>query len=70
MLKNYPWERLERGQGFFVPALDLSAVREAGLRAAVKQRVRNAQALPCIRQGLLGILFYRQPLAQKKQSES
>lgn len=70
MLKHYPWGTLERGQGFFVPALDLDAVREAGLKAAIKQRVTHARALFCVRQGLLGILFYRQPFSQKKRYQS
>ena len=61
MLKHYPWQRLEKGQGFFVPALDLEAVREAGLRAAVQVKVLDAQALPCIRAGQLGLYFYRRP---------
>jgi hypothetical protein len=70
MLKHYPWERLKRGQGFFVPALDLDAVREAGLKAGVKQKVTHAMAVPCIRAGLLGILFYRQPYVRKQRSRS
>lgn len=58
-LISYPWSQLEKGQGFFVPALDLEATREAGLLAAVRARVRDARAEPCVRQGQLGVLFYR-----------
>lgn len=54
-----PWKTLEQGQGFFIPALDLDPVREAGLVDAVKQRVVDAHALYCIHNGLLGVLFYR-----------
>ena len=54
-----PWKTLEKGQGFFIPALDLDPVREAGLVAAVKARVLDAQALYCIHDGLIGVLFFR-----------
>lgn len=63
-LKSYPWKGLEKGQGFFVPALDSDTTIEAGLRAAVRVRVTDARALVCIRQGQLGVLFYRAPLGR------
>lgn len=66
MLKHYPWTEIEKGQGFFVPALDLAAEREAGLRAAVKVRVLDARATYCLRDGLIGVLFHRAPPAPKK----
>ena len=59
---NLPWTTLEKGQGFFIPALDLAPVREAGLLAAVKARVLDAEALYCIHNGLVGVLFYRRPI--------
>jgi hypothetical protein len=59
MLRHYPWNRLEKGQGFFVPALDLEAVRQAGLLAAVPLRIKDARAQFGIRQGRLGVYFYR-----------
>lgn len=70
MLKHYPWTEVEKGQGFFVPALDLEAEREAGLRAAVKVRVLDARATYCLRDGLIGVLFHRAPPAPKKQPVS
>lgn len=57
-----PWKTLEKGQGFFIPALDLDPVREAGLVEAVKARVLDAEALYCIHNGLVGVLFYRKPI--------
>ena len=66
-LKSYPWTRLKKGQGFFVPALDLDAAREAGLRAAVRAKVTDGKALYCIRGEQLGVLFYRPLPAPKKQ---
>jgi hypothetical protein len=59
MLRHYPWDRLEKGQGFFVPALDLEAVRQAGLLAAVPLHIKDARAQFGIRQGRLGVYFYR-----------
>lgn len=53
----YPWDRLKRGEGFFVPAIDTEKARELGLRAAVGQRLR-IKALPCIKDGLIGVWFY------------
>lgn len=54
-----PWKTLEKGQGFFIPALDLDPVREAGLVDAVKHRVVDAHALYCVYDGMIGVLFYR-----------
>ena len=62
-----PWKTLEKGQGFFIPALDLDPVREAGLVEAVKARVLDAEALYCIKDGFLGVLFYRKHPAPKKR---
>ena len=56
---NYPWARLEKGQGFFVPCLDLEAVREEGLRKALHYRLFDARAEPCVRDGFTGVWFFR-----------
>lgn len=56
---HYPWKQLERGQGFFVPCLDTAAIREEGLKEAVKLRLLDARATPGIRNGLIGVWFYR-----------
>lgn len=53
---KYPWEEIKRGQWFFVPALDLEATRELGLRYAVLNRAR-AKAHAGILNGRIGILF-------------
>lgn len=58
---RYPWKGLERGQGFFVPCLDTDAIRREGLNQALKFRVFDAKATPCIRGGLMGVLFHRAP---------
>ena len=68
MHKLFPWERLSKGEGFFIPALDLELLREAGLKAAVKARVFDARAKPSIFKGKLGILFYRVPRVPKSPS--
>ena len=56
---QFPWQRVEKGQGFFVPCLDVQAVREKGLQAALKHRRFDARAYPAIRGGLIGVWFYR-----------
>ena len=61
---KFPWDKVERGQGFFVPALDLDAVRQAGLLAAVPYKLSDAKCRYVIKDGQLGVLFYRAPLAQ------
>lgn len=70
MLKNYPWDKVEKGQGFFVPALDLDAVRLAGLKAAVRYRYTDMDAMYVIMQGQLGVLFFRKlPLSSPVKYE-
>jgi hypothetical protein len=59
LVVRYPWTKVERGQGFFVPCLDPEAVREDGLRKAVFLRILDAQAKVGIRGGLMGVWFYR-----------
>lgn len=54
----FPWEKLEPGQGFFVPCLHVAPVIEAGLRDALSYRIR-ATATPGIRSGLIGVWFSR-----------
>lgn len=56
---QYPWQRVEKGQGFFVPCLDVEAVQEDGLKAALKHRLFDARAYPAIKEGRLGVWFYR-----------
>ena len=55
----FPWQRLEKGQGFFIPCLDLEKVRLFGLNQALHHRVFNAKAYPGVRDGLIGVWFYR-----------
>jgi len=55
----YPWHKTKRGQGFFVPSLDVQATYEEGLRSAVGQRVYNAHAKVGVFQGFTGVWFYR-----------
>ena len=57
--KKYPWHRVQRGEFFFVPALDLQATEMAGLRVAARQELGNVKAYPCIYKGMLGVMFKR-----------
>lgn len=61
---HYPWDQTERGQGFFVPCLDTDAVREEGLKQALRLRIFDAKAYPSIRNELIGVWFFRGPLAR------
>lgn len=54
-----PWQRLERGQGFFVPCLDLDGVRLYVLKQAVQARIFNLKARPGIVDGVIGVWFFR-----------
>jgi hypothetical protein len=57
--QKYPWHRLQRGEYFFVPALDLPATELAGLRVAARQGLGSVKAYPCIYKGMLGVMFKR-----------
>ena len=63
LLIHYPWKKVDRGQSFFVPCLDVEAVRQEGLNRALRLRLFDAKAKPCIRDGFIGVLFYREPRA-------
>lgn len=68
MKVKFPWNQLEPGQGFFVPCIDTAKMRELGLRAAIPYRV-NAQAIPGIRGGKMGVWFYiKQPASSTSSS--
>lgn len=56
---KYPWQRLEKGQGFFIPCLDPQQIYEDGLKAAIVVRVLDAHAKIGIKDGRLGVLFVR-----------
>lgn len=57
----FPWQSVERGQGFFIPCLNLQEVQSAGLKQALLHRILDAQARPGIRDGKIGVWFYRKP---------
>ena len=54
-----PWEKVEKGQGFFIPCLDTEAMREWGLKQAFFQRILDAHASVGIVDGMAGVMFYR-----------
>lgn len=70
MTKNYyPWPRLRPGEGFFIPTLQLAAVREQGLRASVPHsRGKRFDAYPAIKDGLIGVWFWRPPRGSSRPS--
>jgi hypothetical protein len=59
---TYPWAKVERGQGFFVPCLDPESVRTEGLKKATFLRLFDARAQPGIYKGQAGVWFYRLPI--------
>jgi len=58
---HFPWEKVEKGKGFFIPCLDTDVVRELGLRKAVLCRVLDARAKTGIYEGFTGVFFFRLP---------
>lgn len=56
---RFPWQRLEKGQAFFVPCLNPKPMMEYGLKQAVSCRILNARAVPGIYGGAIGVMFYR-----------
>ena len=67
---KYPWAKTEKGQGFFVPCLDTEAIKLAGLNAALAHRIFDARAFPAIREGFMGVWFYRTPSKDSGRSAS
>jgi hypothetical protein len=55
----FPWSRLEKGQGFFVPCINMEEIRMAGLNEALRQRIFGAHAYCAIMNGRSGVWFYR-----------
>jgi hypothetical protein len=62
-LLRLPWEKLEKGQGFFIPCLDTEAMREWGLKQAFFQRILDAHASVGILDGKIGVMFIRRQAA-------
>lgn len=56
---RFPWSRLKKGEGFFVPCIATEKVRQAGLNAALSFRIFDAKAYPAIHKGMSGVWFYR-----------
>ena len=56
---RYPWLRVKRGEGFFIPCIATDKVRQAGLNAALSLRIFDAKAYPAIHKGMSGVWFYR-----------
>lgn len=55
----FPWSKLRKGQGFFVPCLNLDEIQRIGLDEALRHHIFGAKATPAIRGGLIGVWFYR-----------
>ena len=66
---KFPWDKINPGQGFFVPCLDVLRIRELGLKAALPYRFK-AEATFGIRGGKLGVWFYVRPQASGTAARS
>ena len=62
-LIQFPWTKIEKGQGFFIPCLDTDAMKEWGLKKAFSLRILDAHASVGILNGKLGVMFNRRPAA-------
>lgn len=56
---EYPWHRLNKGESFFIPALDMRKVEFDGMKEAVKAQISRPRATRCLYCGLLGVMFTR-----------
>lgn len=56
---NYPWATLSRGEGFFVPSLDVEKTKAEGLGKALGYHLFDARADVGIKDGLIGVWFFR-----------
>ena len=57
--KPFPWPSIKVRQGFFIPCLNTDEMRKFGLSQALQQRVFQAKAYVAVRDGLIGVWFYR-----------
>lgn len=55
----YPWDTLQRGQAFFVPALDTERVMREGLRKGFHPKRPPPKAVVGCYDGCWGVLFFR-----------
>jgi hypothetical protein len=67
MALRYPLANLKPGEGFFVAGLDLEGIRERGLLAALPYRYKMLTKVG-IRNGLIGVYFYRKPVRPSLRS--
>lgn len=55
---HYPWLKIPPKGSFFVPTLRLEEIREAGLKAALHNKIKADAAFGVVN-GRLGVLFTR-----------
>lgn len=58
---NLPWDRLDRGTGFFVPCLDFKGVSLALQREALRYGLIDVHIEPGIMAGYAGLYVFRRP---------
>lgn len=55
---HFPWRGLKKGEGFFVPALDIETTTTYGERSALHFKA-SMKTLIGVKDGKFGILFIR-----------
>lgn len=69
---RFPWTQLREGQGFFIPCLDLDAMKRRGFTEALRAGVRDPVARYGIKGGAIGVLFSRRtdaPVRSARRAE-
>lgn len=55
---NIPWDKIEKGYGFFIPAVDPFSMKEPVLKSAIRAKVWGNVYFG-MRNGCMGLLFIR-----------
>lgn len=60
LFNDLPWHRLQKGQGFFIPCLDLEDTMERAKIASVFSDGNwiKLHCIPCVVEGMLGISVF------------
>ncbi len=55
---DFPWRRMRAGECFFIPCLDVKEVAVEGRVSAARYYGKDCvKAIPCVYQGMLGVMF-------------
>ena len=57
-MERYPWHEVKKGEGFFVPGLNVKQIRKEGMTAALLLRYK-IKTLIGVKAGVYGVMFLR-----------